>query len=269
MELDTIKLHQILPLFPSEIHEKTKEIYEQIPETLLKFLDLTEIVKTAECYESDLHHNTYTPISRSEYWASLCQASNALIPKNIYYQNEIKINSTHSNVDRSKGKSKKQVHRLILPMKYNNKHANNLRIHLLDSIRKTFHDQQIIEITSDILADQIVRKCLEQCPDWGEKQCKTSSTIVRCSLTDVIEQESSLVNINIDVYAHLRYEYERSFLPWKNDNQPKIGYDLTIGLSGISINCMTLIEFCELVAENDVLNVIAIIEKNQSNNDIK
>ncbi|CAF1365625.1 unnamed protein product [Rotaria sp. Silwood1] len=266
MGLVTITLPQILPLFPIEIHEKTKEIYKQIPETLLKFLDLTEIVKTAECREFDLHPNTYTAIGQREYWANLCQASNALIPKNIHRQNETKTNPTHSNVDQSKGKSKNQVQRLILhdhksPVKYNNKHANNLRTHLFNSIRKIFREQKIIEITPDVLADQIVRKCLELCPDWGEKQCRTSSTVVRSHITDVIEQESTLLNMTVYVYAHLMYEYQRSFLPWKKDNQPKIGYDLTIELSAISIDCMTLIKFCELVAENDVSDVIKIIEE--------
>ncbi|CAF2909054.1 unnamed protein product [Rotaria sp. Silwood2] len=266
MELAAITLYEILPLFPIEIHEKTKEIYRQIPETLLKFLDLAETVKTAECREFDLRHDTYTTIGRSEYWASLCQASHALIPKNIHHQNEIKTNSIYSNADRSKEKSRSQMQHLIShdhksPIKYNNKHANNLRLHLLNSIRKIFRDQHIIEITPDVLADQIVRKCLEQCPDWGEKQCRTSSTIVRSNITDIIEQESTLVNITVYVYAHLMYEYERSFLPCKKENQPKIGYDLTIELSGISINCLTLVKFCELVAENDVLAVIKVIEE--------
>ncbi|CAF1497738.1 unnamed protein product, partial [Rotaria sp. Silwood1] len=173
MALASCKLDELLCLLPQEVHQKTVEIFNAIPGSLLKFIDPKLITKKVERSEYQLMNEKLIEIDYSEYWNNVIQ-----------YSNYVDIQKySIKPIDETKKGSQATFDNCLFDMGHKtkidyDKDWNNLRIHLGDSIRKMFDDRQIIEVNPLTLADEIATKCLEQCPEWA-KQRKNSSTIIQ------------------------------------------------------------------------------------------
>jgi len=245
MALPTNKLQEILFLLPEEIHEKTKNIYQEIPGSLLNYFNPASINKKVECREHDLPVDSSIPIEHDterNLHRSVSQHCYPQDPSNSNCSNQPAYPySVHENHD--------------------NKYENALRFHLRRSIKRSFSNQNIIEADPTLVADDIVQKCFEQCPDWGSKKCKTTSVIVRFDSNYILPQESRSLNINIYTYAYLACEREESRLPRLiHEPPPQIRFEVTIELTGLAISSDKIAEFCELLSNNTVTDVIQKIE---------
>ncbi|CAF4130131.1 unnamed protein product, partial [Adineta steineri] len=139
-----------------------------------------------------------------------------------------------------------------------NKDWNNLRTHLRKSIKKMFHDHQITEVSPDCLANEIATRCLQECPN-SPKQSQNSSSTIRFNSTYLTDNDSAKMNIHVYVYAHLILQYQKSFF---KKHQYKTSYDLTIELNEISIDPLKVLQFSQLVAQNNVSDSIQAIKLN-------
>ncbi|CAF2911120.1 unnamed protein product [Rotaria sp. Silwood2] len=256
MALTSCKLDELLCLLPREVHEKTVEIYNTIPGSLLKFIGPKPITKKAERSEHQLMTEKSMETDDNEYQNNPIQDSSYSNHRNIYHHENDEANRTYLTEPMHETKQDYMGHKTGIK---NNKDSNYLRIHLENSIRKMFDDRLITEIDPNTLAYEISTKCLEQCPEWG-KQCKNSSTIIQFNKIFISENDSTKMNILVYVYAHLKCEFDTLVFGLRNRNQYKTSYDLAIELNGISINLMKLIEFCQLVKENSVHDAIEKIE---------
>ncbi|CAF1066131.1 unnamed protein product [Adineta steineri] len=235
MALFVYTISALLLLIPADVHDKTKEIYSRIPGTLLKFFDPKTITKKVECSEHDLINAKSIESNNNEEWK---KDGHELKKETVCSGNvlctEREIENEHNN------------------------DYNNLRGHLHKSLREMFRNDKIVGISTDDLAQEIATKCLKECPDWG-KENKYSSVILRYDRSYVTNNDSIKTNIQVYVYAHLILECKTSFF---TGHQCKTSYDLTIALSGISIDPLKISEFSLFVAKNSVSDSIKAIETN-------
>jgi hypothetical protein len=244
MALVKNKLQEILPLLPKEIHGKTKEIYRQIPGSLLNFFEPNSTTKKAECRGHDL------PVDSS--------VSTPCDDGRNYHDQNLQI-SHHGDLSKSNHNNQSHAN-YPEPVDHDNKYANALRFHLQNSIKRSFSDQNITEVFPNFVADDIVQKCFQQCPDWGRKQCETPSMIVRFDNNYIDEQKSKSLNVNVYIYAYLSCEREESLFSRLREPPPKIKFEVTIELNSLAISCDKIAQFCQLLSENAVPDVIKRIE---------
>ncbi|CAF4162660.1 unnamed protein product [Adineta steineri] len=265
MALLSYTLNELLPLLPTEVHEKTVEIFKRVPGTLLKFFSPKLITKKAECYEHNLITEKSVESNGNEYWNNIREGSSDSMNKRMHVQDVTKINRNYP----AEATSKKPVQNETAygsDVSYTehgsgieyNKDWNNLRTHLRKSIKKMFHDHQITEVSPDCLANEIATRCLQECPNWG-KQSQNSSSTIRFNSTYLTDNDSAKMNIHVYVYAHLILQYQKSFF---KKHQYKTSYDLTIELNEISIDPLKVLQFSQLVAQNNVSDSIQAIKLN-------
>jgi hypothetical protein len=250
MALPTNKLQDILSLLPKEIHEKTKIIYQQIPGSLLNYFNPVSINKKVECREHNLPADSSIPIEHDT-------------GRNYSERNFHRSDSQHGYPqDQSNSNFNNQPSYLYsVHENHDNKYENALRFHLRASIKRNFSNQNIIEVNPAFVADDIVQKCFEQCPDWGSKKCKTPSVIVRFDSNYILEQGSRSLNVNIYTYAYLACEREESHLPrFIHEATPQIRFEVTIELTGLAISFDKIVKFGQLLSNNTVTDVIQKIE---------
>ncbi|CAF1085621.1 unnamed protein product [Adineta steineri] len=235
MALFLYTISALLLLIPADVHDKTKEIYNRIPGTLLKFFDPKTIARKVECSEHDLINEKSIESDNNEEWKK--------------DGHEVKKETVCSSNVLCTERGIENEH---------NKDYNNLRGHLRKSLRQMFRNDKTIEISTDDVAQAIATKCFKECPDWG-KENKYSSVILRFDSSYVTNNDSVKTNIQVYVYAHLIFECKMSFF---KGGQCKTSYDLTIELSGISIDPLKISEFSLFVAKNSVSDSIKAIETN-------
>lgn len=245
MALPMDRLQDVLPLLPDEIREKTKIIYQQIPGSLLKYLNPASINQQVECRERDLVVNPSIPIEHSterNQHRSTPQQSSPQTSSNPKINNQpSNDHSMHENQD--------------------NKYANALRFYLQRSIQKSFINGNITVVNPNSVADDIVQNCFRECPDWGRKKCKTSSVIIRFN-SKYTEQKPRAFNVNVYTYAYLSCERDESRLPRLHESPPRIRFELTIELTGLMVSSEKITQFKQLLSNNIVKDVIQIIAGN-------
>jgi hypothetical protein len=249
MALLTNKLQDVLSLLPKEIHEKTKNIYQQIPGSLLNYFSLISINKKAECHESDLPVNSSILIEHDTERNYSERNSHSSVPQHSYPKEPLNSNS-----------SNQPPHGYTVHRNHDNKYENALRIPLQESIKRSFSNQKIVEVESAFIADDIVRKCFEQCSDWGSKKCRTPSVTVRFNSNYIIEDKSRSLNVNVYTYAYLACERDESRFLQFRETPPKISFQVTIELTGLAISLDKIKHFCQLLSDNTFTDVIEIIE---------
>jgi len=260
MALASSKLNELLPLLPPDVQEKTSEIYNRIPGTLFQFFAPQTISKKAECHAYDLVNEKSFETNDNQYLYNIHGNSNDPINEKMDHHEITKPNEKPSTEVISETKFTDNTWYTTPTIKFkDDKDWNNLRLHLRDSIGQVFHHRQITEISANILANEISTKCLEQCPNWGKHQ-ENSSTIIRFNTSYIRDEKLSKMNINVYVYGYIRCEFDTSFRNIRNRNEYKTSYDLTMELTGISINTTKIEEFCQLVNENSISDSIKALE---------
>jgi len=249
MALPKNRLQDILSLLPEEMHGKTQNIYEKIPGSLLNYFNPASINKKVEFHERGLpldssipiEHDTGRNYSERNFHSSVPQHSYPQGPPNSNFSNQPPYGySVHENHD--------------------NKYENALRFYLRKSIKRSFSNQNIIGICHASVADNIVRKCFEQCPDWGRKKCKTPSVIVRFDSNYIVEEKSRSSNVNVYTYAYLACEREESRFPRLHETPVQIRFEVTIELTGLAISFDKIAQFLQLLSDKTVTDVINTIE---------
>jgi hypothetical protein len=250
-----------ITLFPVDVQDKVLEIYNRIPGTILKLLDPKPITKQAECSEQDLIIEKSIGTYNAE-CNNMRKTLDDSMNKKTDDQN-VKKRDQKLRLESMKEEpiQKKTVYTGCGIGNEYDKGCNNLREHLQKSLKRMFHAKEIVEISSDDLAQEIAKTYFQQCPDWSE-QNKYSSVILRFNSSYLTNNFSLQMITVVYVYAHLILKCTEPLFSWLLwADQCKISYDLTIELNGISIDSSKISEFSQLVAKNDVSDSIKKIEK--------
>ena len=133
---------------------------------------------------------------------------------------------------------------------------------LANSISRRFHEQHITDVSPKLIADDIVKHCFAQCPDWGRHRCQQPSVIVRFDTNDINKETPRPLNINVYVYAFLQFQYKESLLPFKSGQEPRISFEVTIELNGLAIDAKKIIQTSDLL--NSSKHLEEVIEKLES-----
>ena len=243
MALPESKLEEILHLLPEEIHGETKHIFAKIPGSLLKFLNPAQIKKKVECRENDLPVDSSKPMESADGRQRRGRDQPGSVSLDAQYSDSSKSNYNNQT-----------------PVPYGNKYVDALHRHLLGSIKKAFRGENITEVSPDSVADDIVRNCLAECPDWGQRRSQTPSVIVRFDSNYINEREPIPFNINTYVYAYLACEHQESRFSLLRGTPPKICFEVTIELNGIAISSDKIARFCKLLTDLSLEEVIKTIE---------
>ena len=243
MALLISRLQDLLSFFPENVHHKIETIYQKIPGSLLNYLNPISINKKVECREqqlpvdssiqreSDIERHTHSSVSQSS----------SADPFNFNANNS--SSSGYSTYDND-----------------NHKYENALRFYLLQSIKKTFGKEKVTEVDPASITTEIIRRCFEQCPDWGRKSCNTPSVIIRFDRNYIItEHKSNSVNLNVYTYAYLACERESSRF-CRSEKPPQITFEVTIELTGSAIALDKIDRFCQMLSKETISDVITKIE---------
>ena len=211
MALLTDQLQELIPLFPESVHKKLGAIYRKIPGSLLKLIDPVYITKKLECREQNLQVNSsmYATSSIPGSIMKTKSSCNHFFPADDWFgqdftNNYLTMTSTSSDDDD-----------LYEMDSEPNKYQNPLKICLLNSIKKKFDEQNITMVSPTIIVEEIVSHCFVQSPDWGRYRCKQPSVIVRFNNRYIQQMTTQSLNINVYVYAFLKFHYKDSRLPFK------------------------------------------------------
>ncbi|CAF1192657.1 unnamed protein product [Rotaria sp. Silwood1] len=258
-------LNQLLFLLPSAIHDKTIEIYNRIPGTLMRFLGTNTVTKEVECKNGSLITGKLTVTDDNEYPTNLPGNFDDFSNETRYNNYEKKssrknASDTASNkyMDKSPDMcvSYTSSNARTIPIEYN-KDWDIVRQHLKDSIQRKFYEKQIIEINPDHVADEILKRYLQESSN-SNKQRKNSSSIIKFNETYCINSEQKKINIGeYNVTAYIILENETS---WNMKHRTYVSYDYKLELNGISQDSDKLNQFNQLVATNDVSTAIQQIQ---------
>ena len=261
MALLTSTVQELLPFFPDALHGKLADVYHKVPGSFIKFLDPMRITKKIECREQDLRVD---PSMLTDQRDDGMHATHA--PQSpIHYNGQRPTGSQSKSYGDPQKPNYEKTSSSTPPSGYApafeyNKYRNPLRTLVFHSISKVFVGHKITDVPAKALAEDIVQHCFQQVPDWGRHRCQTPSTIVRFNSHFINEQPNQSVNINVYVYAFLKFEYNESRLPFKGDKLPKISFEITIELNGVAVNLKRLTEMDQLLTSNNVPDAIQMIE---------
>lgn len=136
------------------------------------------------------------------------------------------------------------------------KDLNNFKKSLRDSIKARFRQANVTEIQPEDFSEDITAQYREQSKIWA-KPGEKLSTIVRYTKEYQVKNLQHWTKVIAYVYIHIIEECENN---WFGNNNYKFGYDLTIELSGLSIDTAKALKFSQLVAQSSVAESIRAIE---------
>ncbi|UJR20791.1 hypothetical protein I4U23_023904 [Adineta vaga] len=136
------------------------------------------------------------------------------------------------------------------------KDLNNFKKSLRDSIKARFRQANVNEIQPEDFSEDITAHYRDQSKIWA-KPGEKLSTIVRYTKEYQVKNLQHWTKVHAYVYIHIIEECENN---WFGNNNYKFGYDLSIELSGLSIDTAKALKFSQLVAQGTVSDSIRAIE---------